>query len=380
VRAAVLGGIARGLLVAAGAAGATAALAQSRTLYALNVQTEIERDSNPNMSVSDARGTTWLRVLPSLTMGYVYGNEEFDLEAALTGEKSSNTDVAKDRLDPRLRGVWKHADALNTAQLAVVADRRALRALDVREHAPVGVDGSRTLYSLGGNWTHELGARSKAGVELRQDWEQYTDVQTPDFQLTVGAARYTWQQDERRSWYAAVNGQHYRSDANAGAAQGGTSSTSSTVAGALVGITQSFSEALRVDASVGPMHFNQPSKDGWQGALSADYTAQRWSGGIALARTPGVNSTIGSLVASDEGRVHLRYELGPLTYLDMNAAYSLQSDPDSRHSFASIAWAHQWTPAWQLSIRGSVNRQQAPEGTARSNRIALVLIYSATDL
>jgi hypothetical protein len=375
-----VGRIARGCVLAAGAAGATAALAQSRTLYSLNVQTEIERDSNPNMSVTDTRGTTWLRVLPSLTTGYVYGNEEFDLEAALTAEKSSNTDIAKDRVDPRLRAVWKHADVVDTAQLSFLADRRALRAVDVREHVPVGLDGARTLYSLAGNWTRDLGARSKAGVDLRQDWEQYTDAQTPDFQLTVGAARYTWQQDARRSWYAAVNGQYYHPDASTGAAQGGTDTSTSTVAGALVGITQSFSEALRVDASVGPMHFNHPSKDGWQGTLTAEYTAQRWSGGIDFARTPSVNSTIGGLVVSDEGRLRLRYELGPLTYLDMHAAYSVQSDPDSRHSFASIAWAHQWTPAWQVSIRGSVNRQQAPEGTARSNRIALVLIYSASDL
>ena len=380
MRAAVAGRIARGLLVAAGAAGATAALAQSRTLYTLNVHTEIERDSNPNMSVTDTRGTTWLRVLPSLTTGYVYGNEEFDLEAALTAEKSSNTDVARDRLDPRLRGVWKHADAVDTAQLALVAERSALRALDVREHVPVGVDGARTLYSIGGNWTRELTARSKAGVDLRQDWDQYSDVQTPDSRLTVGAARYTWQQDERRSWYAAVNGQYYRPDASSNTPQGGTESTSSLAAGALVGITQLVSEALRLDANAGPMHFNHPSKDGWQGRLTAEYTAQRWSGGVDLARTPSVNSTIGGLVASDEGRVHLRYELGQRSSLDLNAAYSVQSDPESRNTFASIAWVHQWTPAWQLSVRGSVNRQQGTEGTARSNRIALVLTYSASDL
>lgn len=374
------GRIARGVLVAAGAAGATAALAQSRTLYTLNVQTEIERDSNPNMSVTDARGTTWLRVLPTLTTGYVYGNDEFDFEAALTAEKSSNTDVAKDRLDPRLRGVWKHADALDTAQLAFVADRRALRSLDVRDHVPVGVDGARSLYSLGGNWTRELSSRSKANLDLRHDWEKYTDVQTPDFQLTVGSARYTWQQDERRSWYGAVNGQYYQPDGSTDAPPAGTGRTSSMAAGALVGITQSVSEALRVDASAGPMHFNHPSKDGWQGRLSAEYTAQRWSGGVDLARTPSVNSDIGGLVESREGRAHLRYELGPLSSLELNAAYSVQSDPDSRNTFASIAWTHQWTPAWQVSVRGSVNRQQALEGTARTNRIALVLTYSASDL
>jgi hypothetical protein len=375
-----VGRIARGCVLAAGAAGATAALAQSRTLYSLNVQTEIERDSNPNMSVTDTRGTTWLRVLPSLTTGYVYGNEEFDLEAALTAEKSSNTDVAKDRVDPRLRAVWKHADALDTAQLAFLADRRALRAVDVREHVPVGVDGARTLYSIGGNWTRELSARSKAGIDLTQEWDQYADVQTPDSRLTVGAARYTWQQDERRSWYAAANGQYYRPEARTDAPQGGIGSTSSMAAGALLGITQSVSEALRLDANAGPMHFNHPSKDGWQGRLSAEYTARRWSGGIDLARTPSVNYTIGGLVESDEGRAHLRYELGPLSSLDLQAAYSVQSDPESRNTFASVAWVHQWTRAWQVSVRGSVNRQQGLEGTARSNRIALVLTYSASDL
>lgn len=372
--------MARGFLVVAGAAGATAALAQSRTLYSLNVQTEIERDSNPNMSVTDTRGTTWFRVLPTLTTGYVYRNEEFDLEAGLTVEKSSNTDIAKDRVDPRLRGVWKHADAVDTAQLALLVDRRALRAVDVREHVPVGVDGARTLYSIAGNWTRELSARSRAGVDLSQEWDQYTAVQTPDSRLTVGAARYTWQQDERRSWYAAVNGQYYRPEPRADAPQVGSGGTSSLAAGALLGITQSVSEALRLDASAGPMHFNHPSNDGWQGRLSVEYTAQRWSGGIELARTPSVNSTIGGLVESREGRAHLHYDLGPRSSLELQAAYSLQSDPESRNTFASVAWVHQWTRAWQVSVRGSANRQQGLEGTARSNRIALVLTYSASDL
>lgn len=370
--------IARGILVAAGVAGAASAAAQSRSHYTLNVLTEVEHDSNPNMTVGDSPGVTWLRAVPSLTLGYVLGNNEFGLDAALTAERSSDPDVAQNRLDPRLRGVWKHADVFNTLEVFALAERRALRALDVRNHVPIGVDGARTLYSVGGIWTREFDERSRLLVDLRQNWERFTDVNTPDFQLTVGAARYTRQHDERRSWHLAVNGQHYRSESVAGSVA--VPATTNTVAGVVLGVSQSFSEAFRVDAAAGPMHFSDSSQDGWQGLLSGTYTGERWSGGIDLARTPGVNSTAGGLVVTDEARLRLRYDLGPVTRLEVGAAYSLQSDPDSRNAYASAALVHQWTAAWQVAVRASSNRQQGFEGTARSNRIALVLTYSATDL
>lgn len=371
--------IARGVLLAAGAVGVAGAAAQTRTYYSLNVSSEVERDSNPNMTVGESRGTTWLRVLPNLTAGYVLGGEEFALEAGLTAEKSSNPDVARDRVDPRVRGVWTHTGAADSTQLAVLVDRRALRSLDVRDRAPAGVDGTRTLYSVSGNWKHELDARSSMVLDLRQDRERYDEVRTPDFQLTAAAARFSWQQDERRTWYAGVNGQHYRPEALEGLPAGPENEASTTV-GALAGITQQLSDALRVDANAGPLHRNRPSNNGWQGALSADYTGERWSGGVSLARSPGVNSFAGGLVVSNDVRARLRYELGQMTYVELSAAYNRQSDPDTRGSFASASWVRQWTPAWRVAVRASTHRDQGSAGTARSNRIALVLTYSATDL
>ena len=79
---------------------------------------EIEYDSNPNMALGNAPSTTWFRVKPSFTATQVQDKNEYSLEAALSAEKSSNPDIAKDRLDPRLAGRWKHADGVNTTVLA----------------------------------------------------------------------------------------------------------------------------------------------------------------------------------------------------------------------------------------------------------------------
>ena len=68
--------------------------------------------------------------------------------------------------------------------------------------------------------------------------------------------RFTRRQDESR-WYAGVNGYLYRPEEVGGTAGG----TRSTAAGGLIGITQSFSEALRIDANAGLMHFTEPTKD-----------------------------------------------------------------------------------------------------------------------
>jgi len=353
------------------------ASAQTRTIYSVTVPAEIEYDTNPRMSVGDSPSTTWLRVTPSLTAGYVYGNHEYSLEAALAAEKSSNSDVAEDRLDPRFRGAWKYADALNTAQLAAVLERRAFRDLDVREIVPTGVDGSRTLFGLSGSWTRELSERTSFRADLRQDWERYSDVITPDFRSTAGSLRFTRRQDESRSWYAGVNGYLYRPEEVGGTAGG----TRSTAAGGLIGITQAFSEALRIDANAGLMHFTEPTKDDdWQGSFRADYTGERWLAGLEVSRAPSVNTTLGRLVVNEALLLRLRYDLGALTRLEVDAGYSSEKAAQSKRSRVGIAVVRQWSPTWHVSLKGSTDQlEEGPGGTARSNRLSLQLVYSNPD-
>ena len=354
------------------------ASAQTRTIYSLTVPTEIEYDSNPRMSVGDSPSTTWLRVTPSLTAGYVYGNHEYSLEAALAAEKSSNSDVAEDRLDPRVRGAWKYADGVNTTQLAAVLERRAFRDLDVREIVPTGVDGSRTLFGLSGSWTRELSDRNSFRADLRQDWERYSGTNTPDFRSTAGSVRFTRRQDERRSWYAGINGYLYRPDEGTGT----VGATRSTAAGGLIGITQSFSEALRIDANAGLMHFTEPTReDDWQGSFRADYTGERWLAGLELLRAPSVNTTIGRLVVNEAMLLRFRYDLSALTRLEVDAGYSNESAARSKRSKASVGLVRQWSPSWHVALRGSTDQlEEGPGGTARSNRLTLQLVYSNPDL
>jgi len=259
--------LANTLLFAAGVAGVAGAAAQTPRIYSVTVPMEIEYDSNPNMAIGNAPSTTWLRVRPSVTATQVQGNEEYSLEGALSAEKSSNSDIAKDRLDPRLRGQWKHADGVNTSQLALLLERQALRALDIREHVPVGVDGSRTLFAISGAWTRDLSDRMSVSGDLRQDWERYSVNSISDARHTSGALRLTRLENERRSWYGSVNAQLYRTDSRQDPVLGTVGGDRSNVAGAVVGVNQLLTEGLRVDASVGWMHFDQPITDNdWQGA------------------------------------------------------------------------------------------------------------------
>ncbi|GAB3775727.1 hypothetical protein GCM10028796_52060 [Ramlibacter monticola] len=370
-----------GLLVAAGVTGAAGAAAQSRTIYSLSVPTEIEHDSNPNLAVGPSAGTTWFRTIPSLTAGYVLGNEVFSLEAALTAEKSSNQEVARDRLDPRVRAAWKHVDSRNTTELAALLDRRALRALDVREQVPLGVDGSRTLFALSGSWLHDLDARTVVGADVRQVWERFSDTTTPDFRHTTGAVRLTREQDDRQSWYAALTGQAYDPESDPDPLDNAAAPKRSHAFGVLVGVTRSLSDTWRVDANAGPVHFTSPSsRDDWQGALKLEYRGERWVSGLELARAPGVNSTFGGLVVTEEARLRLRYELDALSRLELDAGHAREKETRTNRSAASVAWVRQWSASWQVAVRAATHRHEGPEGTARSNRIAVSLVYTAPDL
>lgn len=362
-------------------AGITGAGAQSRWIASLNAPAEIEYDSNPAMATVPSGSTTWLRLTPSLTARYILDADEFGVETALTMEKSSNQDVAKDRLDPRLRAFWKHADPLNTTELSVVYDRSALRDLGLTDQVALGSDGSRTLFGIAGTWTRDLDPRTTMLTEVGQDWERFSGTPTPDFQRTSAAVRFTRALSERRSWYAVLNGQAYRSEASATAVPDSSAGVRSTVIGALAGVDHAFSESLRLDASAGPVHFLNPaSRNGWQGGVKVEYTAERWLAGLEFARAPVVNAQFGGLVLADTMRLRLRYDLGALSRLELEAGHSRESAARSNRTLASVAWVRQWSESWQVSLKASTNRQEGPEGTARSNRVGVVFLYTAPDL
>lgn len=359
----------------------TGSFAQSRSIGSLTVPAEIEHDSNPNMSVGPSPGVTWVRVTPTITTRYVRDVDEFGLDVALTAEKSSNQDVAQDRLDPRFRGFWKHADPLSTTELAVVLDRSALRDLGLTNQVQTGVDGSRTLYGFNGRWTRDLDPRTAISVEGSQEWEEYSGTPTADFRRTTGTARYARAQSERQTWYAVLNGQLYRSEASTATVPDPTPAQRSTVIGALAGMDHAFSEAFRLDAAAGPVHFIDPvSRNSWQAVVKAEYTAERWTAGLNLARMPVVNATFGGLVMSDQLQLRMRYDLGALSHVAVEAGHARESVARSSRTLVSAAWVRQWTESWQVSVKASVNRQQGPEGTARSNRIGVVLTYTDPDL
>jgi hypothetical protein len=372
----------RGLLLAAGVVSMADASAQSRWMYSLSVPAELEYDSNPSMSPGDSAGSTfWLRLTPSLVTKYVLGNEEFTLETALSAEKSSNQRAAQDRLDPRLRAAWKHVDPLNTTEVAALLERSAFRDLDVRRQVPLGADASRTLFALTGNWTRDIDARTAFNADVRQEWERSTGTVSPDFQRTTAAGRIKRAHDERTSWYVGLNGQDYRPEDAPGPAGAPAGALRSTVAGALVGLERAFSEALRFDVSAGPVRFTRPqSRNDWQAAATVEYTMPRWQAGVDVLRAPGVNSTGGGLVVTEELRMRVRYDLDPRSRLEVDAGAAREKAAGSNRTLASISWVRQLDPAWQVAVKGSTQRQEGPGGVARSNRIGVMLVYSAPDL
>jgi hypothetical protein len=373
--------VARGILLAAGVTGITGTFAQTRWIHSLTAPAEIEYDSNPNMSSAPSAGTTWLRVTPSFTTRYVLGADEFGLDAELTAAKSSNTEVAQDRLDPKLRAVWKHADALNTTEFAALLDRSALRDAGLTEQVPLGVDGSRTQYALSGKWTRDLDARSSLLTEVGQEWEKFSGTATPDFSRTSGAVRYTRALSERQSWYAALNGQAYRSESSGAVPANPAAGLRSTVVGALAGVKHEFSPSFQIDASAGPLHFLTPdSRTGWQGGLRAEYTAERGFGSIEVSRAPVVNATSGGLVVADQIQLRLRYDLGPLQRLELEAGHAREKASRNTGTLATVAWMRQWTQSWQAGVKASTQRQVGPAGTATSNRVGVVFVYTAPDL
>jgi hypothetical protein len=369
------------LLLAAGAVSVGGASAQSRWMHSLTVPAEMEYDSNPSMTPGPSPGgTLWLRLTPSLSTKYVYGNDEFSLESILSAEKSSNTRVAQDRLDPHLRAAWKHAAERDTTEVAAVLDRRAFRDLALNQQVPLGVDGTQTTVAFTGNWTHDLDARTAFTADVRQEWDRSTGGLTPDYRRTTGAARVKRAWDARTNWYTGLNAQAVRPDGT-GAPGAPVAAPASTAYGAVVGVERAFGENFRVDANAGPLRFTQPAgRTDWQGSVTAEYTGARFKAGVDLLRTPSVDATAAGLAVTDEVRLRLHYDLGPLSRLEADAGASRERATGSSRMLASVAWVRELNPEWQLVIKGSTQRQQGPTGTARSNLVGVKLVYTGLDL
>ena len=162
---------------------------------------------------------------------------------------------------------------------------------------------------------------------------------------------------------------------------GGTAGgTRSTAAGGLIGITQSFSEALRIDANAGLMHFTEPTKDDdWQGSFRADYTGERWLAGLEVSRAPSVNATLGRLVVNEAMLLRLRYDLGALTRLEVDAGYSSEKAAQSKRSRVGIAVVRQWSPTWHVRSKVPPTNWRKVPGHRQGNRLSLQLVYSNPD-
>jgi hypothetical protein len=370
------------VVLAAGVFGLANASAQTRTIWSASVPVEIEYDSNPNMLPGNGPSTTFVRVTPNASGAYVYGGDQFKFEGSLTAEKSSDTRAAKDRLDPRVRASWRRDDPLGTMELAALVERQAIRALDVGEHAPVGSDGSRSLFALTAALQRDRDERTSWSADLRQEWARYSDAPSPDYRRTAASARVNRQQDENRTWYAGVNGQDYRADAATSPVPLAPSAAHTGVAGALVGIVQSFGPAWRVEANAGPVRFTQgASRSDWQAYATAQYKAERWLASVEVSRAPGVDPTFGGLLVTNDAHARLRWDLDALSHFDFAAAMSSESAGGrTERAMASAAWSRQLSPFWQLAVRASLHRWESFGTTARATRIGAQLTYTKPDL
>jgi hypothetical protein len=65
--------------------------------------------------------------------------------------------------------------------------------------------------------------------------------------------------------------------------------------------------------------------------------------------------------------------------VDFDFGHSNEVAANSKRSIANLALVRQLSPAWELSMRASRRQQEVVGGTARSNLLALQLVYSNPD-
>lgn len=353
--------------------------AQTPTQHQFSFPSGIQFDNNPALSAG-ARSSVWVwRANPQYTYLRQQAASSWAITAAAHIERSSNTALSDNRLDPSLRWVYQQQAVRSNWSLEASAVQASTRATELEATGLVTLDRTQTTYSVswgGQQWLSERWALS-GGVNLH-------DIRYDTLALV-----------ENRTTAAHIGLNYGLSDRETLALQGGVSryqpgqggipglARSSTNTSLTASYSQEVSPTLEWGARLGLVRITGANADAsWQGGVSLTYQGLGYQATLDAGRHVTSSGLLGGFATNHAVRGSISYPLSDRTRLGASVAYT-RNVGNAPTRDASTTWglnaSTDLTPFWQLALNVQQRQARRATGNASGTLVGLNLVYTHPD-
>ncbi len=333
-------------------------------------------DSNPALSATAATPVWRYSASPRASLTRIAGPDEWDAQAGIHLERSSNSAVSAPRQDPNLSVAWAHALPTGSFGLTGGYSEASTRNTEFQQTGLVTADGTQSSTSLSANWSRELDERGTLALNAGYTGVSYRGVSLTGYNTANAGATYNYVWDERNTPYLSLSGSHYTPDATGAGVVGSDSYN------LLGGIQLTRSERLSLDLSAGLNQTRaQTSRTGWQGGVKLSYLIDDLSSvNFNLGRST-TSSGLGGFVQSDQLDMGWTRDLSEKQSMGANLSWHRSQSAGAGETRQFTLWGNrQLDDLW--SLRASCQYRQSLGGsvaTASGYVLDLTLSYARPD-
>ncbi|MFY9328483.1 MAG: hypothetical protein WAO76_10755 [Georgfuchsia sp.] len=334
----------------------------------------LEYDSNPAMSVTDKKGVTRAILTPDYNLTTNYGIDEYKLGLGLRVERSSDQEISVNRDDPSLSLGWQRQTEAGGFGLVAKYAEASTRFTELQESGLVQVDGTRTTYTVGGNWSKALSERSTLAADA-----EYKDVAYDggggtliDFTNTSAGLTYSRVLNEHIEPFMRTTVSHYEPSSSA------LLSSSFNFVSVMGGVNWKLSENLDWTGQAGPTRISgQTTDSGWQGSVILHYLGRHHDALLDVGRYVSASGE-GGFVEVDQVKGTWGYAIDELTRAGLEASRRRNRSiiPNTVQMYG--VWAsRELSPFWHARLSYQYKqRKQDGLDDATANVLGVTLVYS----
>lgn len=354
-------------------------LAQTPTQHQFSFPSGVQLDSNPGLSAGSGSSVWIWRANPQYTYLRQQAASSWSVTAAANLERSSNTALSDNRLDPSLSGVFQQQGLRSNWSLQAAAAQSSTRATELETTGLVTLDRTQTTYTLGWGGQHLLSERwsLSGGVDVRDiRYDTLALVENRTTSANIGLT-YGWSALETVSLQGSVS--RYQPG------QGGTPGLArpSTNTNLTASYNREVSSTLEWGARLGLVRITGANADtSWQGGVSLAYQAPRYQATLDLGRNVTSSGLLGGFTTNHALRGSISYPLSERSRIGGSVAYT-RNVGNAPTRDASTTWglsaSTDLTPFWQLALNLQQRQAQRATGNASGTQVGVNLVYTHPD-
>ncbi|TNF57180.1 MAG: hypothetical protein EP308_02795 [Burkholderiales bacterium] len=341
--------------------------------HSVSVPVEIEHSSNPALTAVDEVGVTRLRVSPQYTIETQDGADLTRVSFGAVLERSSNTSVSDNRLDPNLSVAVERALPAGAIGMRFSLSESSTRVEEFTETGAVVADATQRNALLEGSWSRELTELSRMELGLGLAQVRYDSALFEGYRELRSSVGFSRDLGEDTRLSATLAASRFNPDDDL---------QSSSRRSLSVGVATRLSETLSLAAEAGVVRVSAATSESDPTAsLRLNHVGERLSTGLEWSRTTAASGSVGGYSASQSLSWTAGYALSERSALNLSASRARSLEPGSAVGISvMLGLRRALSEFWSFEARlGQLQSRPVAGPTARATVAGLVLNYSHPD-